>query len=1181
MRSSQDASDIVVDRVIQLGGAFLRDPENFALLLSTDLGCQIQWFTHSLFAGENSFGALFVLLSAIVGQMPGGEGEQASTAETMATALSFFGSSSLADIYGNAMCRAPTEAGCNGTPGCIWASHWDVPGCGIDIESTQLSQRFGELMCFGDGTGDELTGDAMTQRAEDLAVFFSKEHIKPYLSFYFDKGFSEDNPHLKYTRGFMQFGGPMEGFVDVREEYEVQEGALVDWFQANIRTEFQKNEESDEPNTDPERGATGGQVEITYLLGSLLGSEVVALLVGDVLLAELSFLIVGFYMWFQTGSLWISMFGMAEITISLPLGYWVYTYMFGIEYFDPICMLALYVVMAIGADDVFIWFDAYKQSGYEGPEISGSLETRFIWAWRKAASAMLVTSLTTCAVFFATATSPLLNIKSFGIYAAIVIFLDYIYVITWLPAATVLYNKWFENTGFCKCTCCCKGPRKDFTCGPLPPKVGAVLIGMANAFPTAVGRLDNAGIWVAFFSPAMLTGHVELLLLVARRPGRDLRPSLPHRVPHLLYPDGWHHHARRPHRLPNRGRPQHRRVLQRPGDRGGRDQRQGPQGPLDWRSRDLRADGNQRVLRGAVQQERGVPAERPPAAEDHHHHGQRISRCPVGPQGQGGDRLRNRLRHAARSQGEERPDGLRAPPCAGGPAHAGRSRRPGPAGHLLRRPVLHAPLLADHAADVQPSRDVLRGQLCKRDGHVCGAHTCANDARCSQDWAKPETQSFMLQVCNEVDSSPFVTFDQDPSCTQDPCSVVRTTCVVKEMVEWLGRNCTDPATLNAEGDDCISAASAGLLASYGLERVPDVSCFSMSVAEEDRCLLPQDKANRTPTTILPRRKTHFGRWVAGILYDFYEASNLEAGLIGFTDYSDRDARVLYMTIRFPVQLKEGTFYTVPELSVPYDAIDGYVKGLDVPASAGGVLPTHRTTSSYWVFMHTQSIYITYAVLGIFCAIGLAYVVLVVATNNLIVASAAVLTIFAVVACVLGIMVQMGWQLGMTESICLTILAGFCVDYIVHFAHSFKECPDRSSRQARAAYAMGHMCARQFHPARIGPSLHLTPNAGRCRGISVLSGALTSLGASSLLLFCTLQFFFTFGAFFFGTIMLAWLWANFFFIPLLAEVGPEGTTADVFGAGGLFGGGGGGVSADASVATANPLGEPDEDDQGED
>ena len=160
-----------------------------------------------------------------------------------------------------------------------------------------------------------------------------------------------------------------------------------------------------------------------------------------------------------------------------------------------------------------------------------------------------------------------------------------------------------------------------------------------------------------------------------------------------------------------------------------------------------------------------------------------------------------------------------------------------------------------------------------------------------------------------------------------------------------------------------------------------------------------------------------------------------------------------------------------------------VNALTPPATVGK--PTHRTTTRTWVFMHTQSIYIKYAILGIFCAIALAYVVLLIATNNVIVASAAVLTILSVCACVLGTMVLMGWELGMTESICLTILAGFCVDYIVHFAHAFMECPDRDSRTERTAYAMRHM------------------------GISVLSGALTSLGASSLLLFCTLQFFFTF------------------------------------------------------------------------
>ena len=101
------------------------------------------------------------------------------------------------------------------------------------------------------------------------------------------------------------------------------------------------------------------------------------------------------------------------------------------------------------------------------------------------------------------------------------------------------------------------------------------------------------------------------------------------------------------------------------------------------------------------------------------------------------------------------------------------------------------------------------------------------------------------------------------------------------------------------------------------------------------------------------------------------------------------------------------------------------------------------------------------------------------TNNLITASLAVLTIGCVCTCVLGSMVFAGWQLGNMESICLTILAGFCVDYIVHFAHSYRTCTE-PSRVQRATFALGHM------------------------GISVLSGALTSLGASFLLLFCTVS-----------------------------------------------------------------------------
>ena len=31
---------------------------------------------------------------------------------------------------------------------------------------------------------------------------------------------------------------------------------------------------------------------------------------------------------------------------------------------------------------------------------------------------------------------------------------------------------------------------------------------------------------------------------------------------------------------------------------------------------------------------------------------------------------------------------------------------------------------------------------------------------------------------------------------------------------------------------------------------------------------------------------------------------------------------------------------------------------------------------------------------------------------------------------------LGWELGTVESICLTIVAGFSVDYVVHLAHAY-------------------------------------------------------------------------------------------------------------------------------------------------
>merc|ERR1719281_2244478 len=133
---------------------------------------------------------------------------------------------------------------------------------------------------------------------------------------------------------------------------------------------------------------------------------------------------------FHSGSLFLALAGMMEILLSIPVAFVLYRSVFGFQYFAGLNSMTLFVVLAIGADDIFVLMDAYKQSLYY-KEAYVDFRTRMTWAYRRASGAMFVTSFTTMAAFVATGASPLLNVQSFGIYAACVILIDYLLVITW------------------------------------------------------------------------------------------------------------------------------------------------------------------------------------------------------------------------------------------------------------------------------------------------------------------------------------------------------------------------------------------------------------------------------------------------------------------------------------------------------------------------------------------------------------------------------------------------------------------------------------------------------------------------------------------------------------------------------------------------------------------------------
>jgi hypothetical protein len=292
------------------------------------------------------------------------------------------------------------------------------------------------------------------------------------------------------------------------------------------------------------------------------------------------------------------------------------------------------------------------------------------------------------------------------------------------------------------------------------------------------------------------------------------------------------------------------------------------------------------------------------------------------------------------------------------------------------------------------------------------------------------------------------------------------------MSEWLLRNCTGaPAGQSCKSagdaidmdDDPLGATGRITNATTYLDDYGnDAATFDIGCTEWDTLASPvvcRTWGNAGFATGLPAGKAN------RILWDFCNAEwkdKIKRGL-GFANKNDPNSKVQYVFVEFSVPMKRRAYYTPGEFTEMYDKVMTYSDDLDAPSYFGK--PGMTDTMCKWMWMNTQKLYLSSTLTGVMLAILLAFLVLCVATNNIIIASLAVLTIACVVACVIGMMYLAGWELGNIESICLTILAGFCADYIVHLAHSYVECPDTSSRITRVEYSVGHPWASACSLAR--------------------------------------------------------------------------------------------------------------------
>ena len=143
----------------------------------------------------------------------------------------------------------------------------------------------------------------------------------------------------------------------------------------------------------------------------------------------------------------------------LSAAYAFYAFVLKLETISVLQFLAVFIILGIGVDDVFVFTTPLKTRPEPVGVRGDTLLSRLNYAFDHAGRAMLVTSMTSGAAFAANLASAIPRVQVFGVFIAVMVLINYFLVITWFPACVAAHEKYWRA-------------RRDFTyCGMGKPNV--------------------------------------------------------------------------------------------------------------------------------------------------------------------------------------------------------------------------------------------------------------------------------------------------------------------------------------------------------------------------------------------------------------------------------------------------------------------------------------------------------------------------------------------------------------------------------------------------------------------------------------------------------------------------------------------------------------------------------------
>ena len=187
----------------------------------------------------------------------------------------------------------------------------------------------------------------------------------------------------------------------------------------------------------------GAKATSASMFRGLRGQIFNLLIVEEMIIAVLVFVLVFFLILFHTGSLWIASNGFLQVFLAFFWGFTFYQVVLWRSFFPFLNLISLFLIIGIGADDLFVYLDAWKQSFSLLPRDT-TLAHRISYTLKRAGGAMFVTTLTTTASFLANMITPITALKGFGLFTAMVILSDFLLMLIFIPAVVAVHHTTFS-----------------------------------------------------------------------------------------------------------------------------------------------------------------------------------------------------------------------------------------------------------------------------------------------------------------------------------------------------------------------------------------------------------------------------------------------------------------------------------------------------------------------------------------------------------------------------------------------------------------------------------------------------------------------------------------------------------------------------------------------------------------